>query len=71
MKHFLTIEDGKLFNYPDIAGDQRVEVTDEAQLLALLNESPWIACSSSIDFPAEYTSDANVLRLVALIGGLR
>jgi hypothetical protein len=62
--HFLTIEDGKLFDYPNIRTDERVEVTTHEQLVDIVNNGD-VGCSSSIDFPTEHTTDPAVLALVA------
>ncbi len=68
MRHFLTIENGKLVDYPDYS-DTPVEVTSVQQLQAMMEADPLtrIMCSSSIDFPEEYTSDPVVLELVAAL----
>lgn len=65
--HFLTIEDGRLYDYAGFGSD-RTPIDSEAKLEALFEGGDDVACSSSIDFPEEHTADPQVLALVALLG---
>ena len=57
---FVTVENNQLLAYPN-GGDAAIVITREnAYLLADVAFS----VSSSIDFPEEYTTDADVLALV-------
>lgn len=64
---YLTIENGKLVGYKagDGMGETPVIIETADHLEAVLNRDTM--CSSSVDFAHEYTSDPNVLALVAMI----
>ena len=64
---YLTIENGKLVGYKvgDGMGETPVIIETAEHLEAVFNRD--MMFSSSVDFAHEYTSDPNVLALVAMI----